>query len=158
MEGEATEAPISVATTVVGPDGEAVFEDDYYEVEFYEEPEPELQRSIAGGPWETVTLAELAPDIDVGDRILNDVRGSSAGVFLTYGPRYTEEGPPAGGLVLVHTSNGVDWAKHEVDANYVDFYGSDAGVGTILMFANKWNETENGGSQETKTLLVRAAG
>ncbi|MGH1487834.1 MAG: hypothetical protein ACRBK7_00320 [Acidimicrobiales bacterium] len=157
-EAVAIEAETPVATTVVGPDGEAVYEEEYYEGEYYPEPEPELQRSIAGGPWETVTLAELAPNIDVGDRVLNDVRGSSAGVFLTYGPQYTGEGPPTGGLVLVHSSNGVDWAKHEVDADYVDFYGSDGGDGTILMFANKWNQTNTGGTQETKTLLVRPVG
>ena len=39
-------------------------------------------------------------------------------------------------------------------ADYVDFYGSDGGNGTILMFANKWNQTNTGGTQETKTLLV----
>lgn len=170
-----TTAPADASTLVTGADNinvtttteggsvadvaaeEAMMEEGAYE--YYQEPDPELQRSIAGGPWETVTLAELAPNIDVGDRALSEVRGSSLGVFLVYSPRYTQDGPPQGNQILVHSNNGVDWEQHEVDADYLDFYGSDTGEGEILAFANRWNYTETGGgSQETKAILISAAG
>lgn len=160
VEVDESGEPVEVAATTTiapGPDGELVMDEPM--MEEYFEPAPDLERSIAGGPWETVTMAELAPDIDIGDRVLRDVRGSSLGVFLVYGPEFgPANGPegPQGSQLMVYSNNGVDWQAHEIDADYVDFYGTDSGDGQILAFAQKWNYEENGGSQDTQTLLITA--
>jgi hypothetical protein len=147
-DGEAP-VPTTVPTTVlVGPD-EA-------DVEYYEEPAPDLQRSIAGGPWETVTVADLDPSIDVGDLVLREVRGSSLGVFLVYGPQYGPDGPPESRQLLVFSNNGVDWQTHELETDSFDFYGSDNGNGEIMAFSNRWNYEAPNQQSETRTILISA--
>ena len=158
-EYEETTATTVVTEDTIGADqteGPAITEEAIADEAIYfegVEPQPLLQQSIADGPWETVTLAELAPDVNVGNRILRDVRGTSLGVFLVYGEPFTE-GPPQNGLTVVYSNNGTDWNSFELEGNSIEPYSGD---GDVLLFSHKW-ATDETQQTTTKTLLVRPAG
>ncbi len=114
------------------------------------DPEPLVQRSIAGGGWETLTLAELAPGIDVGDRVLQDVRGTTFGVVLIYVEPFVD-GPPAGGQMLVYSNNGIDWHTVQIPGNGLDIHSSED---SLLVLAHHW-PYEEGDEAKTIALMMR---
>lgn len=139
---------------------ESLYEEDGATEAEYIEPAPLLQRSNAGGPYETVTLAELAPDVDVGDSVLYDVRGTAFGVFLLYGP---QRGPATSSddeLVIVHSANGIDWDTVELTGQSIDISpltsAGDGGSNDMLLFAHQYG-MEPGQESSARAYLVRPA-
>ncbi|MGI9596011.1 MAG: hypothetical protein ACR2QK_07610, partial [Acidimicrobiales bacterium] len=162
-EGPAEEGAIATTTVLDDTSADEAIDlparDPLVEEVFYEEPEPTLQRRVGTSPWETVTLANLAPDIDVGDRVLQDVRGTPLGVFLVYGSRFTPDGKaPEPGVTVVYSNNGVDWGTFDLAGNSLETYHlGDIGDEDLLLFSMIWPHEEN---QRTsaQAVLVRPAG
>lgn len=114
-----------------------------------------LERSVAGGPWERVEAADLAPDVDLGDRQLQDIRGTSLGVFLIFGPSQAGPWPPEAGLVILHSSSGVDWNSFETTGHWVDLHNADD---AILAFDQRWPDPESTELPTTRAILITPAG
>ena len=110
-----------------------------------------LQRSVAGGPWENVDLADLVPGLDVSDLQLQEARGTSYGVLVTTGRWSDRAGPPEQGGVVFYTNNGVDWSSFETTGNWLELH--DAGD-SVLAFDHRWVETENGGGRQISRALL----
>ncbi len=123
----------------------------------YQEPEPMLQRRVGTGEWETVTLATLAPEINVGSRVVQDVRGTPFGTFLIFGESYRQDGPPDPGITVVYSNNGIDWGSFELAGNSLETYGiAPDETGDLLLFSNTWAYDE-GQRNTTQAILVRPA-
>lgn len=117
------------------------------------EPGPQLQRSVSGGPWENVDLAELAPDVDLGGKFVQDVRGTPYGVFLVFGSAGGYSGPPEPGLLVLHSNNGIEWGSFESPGNMLEVV---EGPDSLLLFDHTWsNEPEE--PAKTRTLVVTPA-
>lgn len=141
--------------------GDRAFRLWWNEEEFMEEPEdgvwveptPDLQQKVGDGEWENVPLGDMIGDAKVGDRQLWEVRGSSLGVFLIFGPRWDEEAgrQTEESQILLHSSNGEDWDPIELNGQSIHFVNNGS---ELLLFSTDW-EHEDGQYSVTDTYLVR---
>lgn len=121
------------------------------------EPTPFMERSVDGQNWEKISLAELAPNVDVGNRVIQDVRGTDLGLFLIFREQWRgeDEGPPASGQTIVYSSNGTDWDSLQLDGMGIDVHSNN---GELLVLSFDWMLQSDGSPSVTKSYLVRPAG
>lgn len=108
-----------------------------------------LERSIDGGPWETIDPAELMPGIDLGTRTIEQVIGTDDAAFLVY---------TGGGNspLVVYSSNGVDWSSFEATADWLSVSPNDD---SLVLFKSRSRNQDDGSSRtETDVLLVTPRG
>lgn len=117
-------------------------------------PEPLLQRSGSGGEWETLDPYNLVPGLDLGERRLSDVRGSSLGVMLFFVDQSYEDVPLPGTTVLF-TSNGIDWQQFELSGSSNELYGGD---GETLILSKEWILQPGEELGRSQAVLVQPAG
>ncbi|MEM7321464.1 MAG: hypothetical protein AAF531_00135 [Actinomycetota bacterium] len=134
---------------------EMAFEENAPEEEWVE-PTPDLQTRVGDGPWESVSPGDIVDGTDIGDRHLWDVRGSSLGVFVTFGPRWDPvTGEPAEDTsITFYTANGVDWQPFDVAGQHIHFVGNG---NEMLLFSTDWQH-EDGHYSVTESYLVRPKG
>ncbi|MEM7273626.1 MAG: hypothetical protein AAF547_11135 [Actinomycetota bacterium] len=90
------------------------------------ELEPELQRLTPGADWETIDLARLLPDVEIGDRVIQDVRGSSVGVLVMLAPTYGADGQPlADSTIVAYSGDGAQWGAVELPGESVFHFNGD---------------------------------
>ncbi len=114
---------------------------------------PQLQRSVAGGPWEDLDPGEFL-DVDLGGRNLQQVQGTDYGVFLLF-VNGGFSARPEPGVLVVYSNNGTDWGSFETSGDWLSLFG---GGDSMIAFDNRWIQTDTGGREETKALLLTPVG
>lgn len=120
------------------------------------EPTPELQVKTGDGEWENLSLGDLVGDTEIGDRQLWEVRGSSVGVFLIFGPRWDEANgtQTEESQIALYSSNGKDWESVEFAGQNVQFVNAGS---KMLLFATDYDH-DDGNYSVTESYLVRPKG
>lgn len=107
-----------------------------------------LERSIAGGAWESISLADLgvtAPDSAMVDSLLT----TPIGLFITA----TSYADQTGSTTIAFTSDGQTWNSYEVDSSYVSpVVGTDS---VLFIGAGQFNYEEGQTPPPPTTLLIK---
>ena len=113
-----------------------------------------LQRSRDGSTWETVDPATYTSGLDLGDRTLQDVRGSELGIVLIFSDMTWDDEPEPGAVVAV-SNDGETWDSFDV-------VGSDNFVtsndDSILILSHDWMIQPGETMGRSQALLVQPAG
>lgn len=113
----------------------------------------QLERSIGGGPWESISYADLGVDLDELHSA-NRVIASPIGVFVIannygYGPG------TSGSSAILYSSDGVNWSSHMLDTADVN---PIVGPDSVLFVGTQWYYGEGDETAATPTtLLIRPA-
>lgn len=134
---------------------EAAFMEEPAPGEEWVEPQPQLQQRISGGEWQDVDLDQIIGERQRDGRTLWEVRGSSVGVFLVFGPNWSGGEPPEDqSMLTLYTRNGVDWRGLELPGQGLQIVNND---NEAMIFSTEWDHPD-GQYSVTETYLVRPKG
>jgi len=118
-------------------------------------PNPTLERSVAGGPWESITVGDLVPDFGDSSVFVDGMVESEAGLAFLVRPQSAFGGPDDGSLHhIIYSPDGVEWNATSMDVDWA----SGVSVGESLLFIGSHNTPLGESPRPSVTVLLRPAG
>lgn len=111
-------------------------------------PSFNMERSVAGGPWEPIELGDLVPDLASNDGRVDQLIQSDAGIAFVIQPNGADE--PS---YVVYSGDGVTWNTTAMDAAWV----SSVSVGDSVLFMGTRPTPAGQPPAPTATVLIRPA-